>query len=73
MRDRTLKMLDFWAWFLCANDSKTAQQIPVSRELVTVDAREEEVKSLFVKEHACKPPSEESEGLSLLGSNTYGD
>ena len=48
MRDRTLKMLDFLGSGSYAQTPQTAQKISVSRELVTVAAREEEVKYLFV-------------------------
>jgi hypothetical protein len=50
MRDRTPKMLDFLGLFPTRKQLKAAQQIPVSRELVTVAARWDEVKCLFVKE-----------------------
>jgi hypothetical protein len=49
MRDRTPKMLDFLGLAPTRKRLKTAQQIPVSRELVNVAARSEEVKCLFVK------------------------
>jgi hypothetical protein len=49
MRDRTLKMLDFLGLVPSRKHLKTAQQIHVSRELVNVAARRDEVKCLFVE------------------------
>jgi hypothetical protein len=48
-------MLDFLDLVPMRKRLKTAQQIPLSRELANVAASEKEVKCLFVKEHGLPP------------------